>query len=238
MGLFDRLKAAAAQDWAAYTEHEFLYQLEAGTLPEAAFRSYLVQDYLFLIQFARANALAGFKSHTLNDLAAAQSGLAAIINETELHVRLCADWGLRREDLDSAVEHPATVAHTRYVLDSGMRGDLLDIKVALSPCTIGYAEIGARLKPAVENSPDHPYAEWVHEYASESFQQVAGEAAADIDQLGDRFLGDPEANPQRFQALINTFATATRMESAFWQMGLDLGAVEKGAAEKGAAPGT
>lgn len=224
--LFDQLKVAAAQDWTDYTHHEFLQQLETGALPAEAFRSYLTQDYLFLIQFARANALAAYKAHSFEDLLASQGGLAAVISETDLHVRLCAGWGLSRHDLESAAEHPATVAYTRYVLDSGLRGDLLDIKVALSPCTIGYAEIGARLKPAAESNPDHPYAEWINEYASEGFQQTAREAAEEIDRLAERFLGDPQANPQRFNALVETFSTATRMESAFWQMGLDLGAAE------------
>ena len=62
--LFDRLKESCAKDWQKYTEHEFVRQLGAGTLPEAAFRHYLIQDYLFLIQFARAYALAVYKSDT------------------------------------------------------------------------------------------------------------------------------------------------------------------------------
>lgn len=227
MRLFDRLKNETAQDWADYTRHEFILQLESGTLPLPAFRHYLIQDYLFLIQFSRAYALAAYKGHTVDDLTAAHRGLAAALAETELHVRLCAGWGISREDLNAAVEHPATIAYTRYVLDAGLRGDLLDIHVALSPCAIGYAEIGAQLAPSLQNNPDHPYAEWISEYASEPFQQVAREAAAHIDELGERFLGGAEANPRRWNLLMQTFATATRMESAFWQMGLDLGAADQ-----------
>ena len=54
MDIFDRLKAAAAADWQRYVDHDFVRQMGAATLPQAAFRTYLVQDYLFLIQFARA----------------------------------------------------------------------------------------------------------------------------------------------------------------------------------------
>ena len=57
MTLFERLKAAAAADWGDYVGHPFVRQLGDGSLPEAAFRAYLVQDYLFLIHFARAWAL-------------------------------------------------------------------------------------------------------------------------------------------------------------------------------------
>lgn len=232
MPLFDDLKSEAAENWSAYTDHEFIRQIETGTLPEAAFRNYLVQDYLFLIQFARAYALAAYKGHTVDDLVKGQRGLSAIIDETQLHVRLCSAWGLSREDLNQASEHASTVAYTRYVLDAGHRGDLLDLHVALSPCTVGYAEIGARLAPAVEAWPHHPYAEWIREYSSAEYQQLAAEAEDDINQLGERFLGTPESNPQRFATLVQIFATATRMETSFWQMGLDLGAAELSGTER------
>jgi TENA/THI-4/PQQC family len=54
MSFFERLKTAASAEWRAYTEHPFTNGLADGSLAEAAFRHYLVQDYLFLIEFARA----------------------------------------------------------------------------------------------------------------------------------------------------------------------------------------
>jgi len=167
MTVFERLKQATAEDWNSYVDHAFVREMEAGTLPEAAFRAYLVQDYLFLIQFARANALAVYKSRTLDDMSAAHGGLNAILGEMHLHVRLCARWGLSPATLEAAPEHAATVAYTRYVLDCGASGDLLDLHVALAPCVIGYAEIGRRLAPALAARPDHPYREWIAEYASD-----------------------------------------------------------------------
>ena len=156
----------------------FVRQLGDGTLPEAAFRTYLVQDYLFLIQFARAYALATYKSRTLADMKAAQAGLASILDEMELHVRLCGRWGLSPAEIEAAPEHQATVAYTRFVLDCGAAGDLLDLHVALAPCVIGYAEIGRKLAP---NGADalgaHPYREWIGEYAGEGYQAGRHESA-------------------------------------------------------------
>lgn len=219
--LFARLREAAAEDWQDYTDHEFIRRMEDGTLPQAAFRHYLIQDYLFLVQFARAYALAAYKSRRLADIRAAQGGLESILEETELHVRLCAGWGLSREDLDAAAEHPTTVAYTRYVLDAGHSGDLLDLHVALSPCVIGYAEIGQRLAPAVEADPQHPYAEWITEYSSPEYRSVARDAVEHIEELGRRSFAEG-----RFEDLLGVFSSATRLEAQFWQMGLDLGAAE------------
>lgn len=217
MDIFERLKTAAAADWRSYVDHDFVRRLGAGTLPEAAFRTYLIQDYLFLIQFARAYALASYKSRTLADIRAAQAGLAAILAETDLHVRLCGRWGLTPAQIEAAPEHQATVAYTRFVLDCGAAGDLLDLHVALAPCVIGYAEIGRTLAaqdPAALGS--NPYGEWIGEYAGEGYQAVAAAARRHLDELAARAMTE-----QRFAELAGLFAKASRLEADFWQMGLD-----------------
>ncbi|NWL75290.1 thiaminase II [Pseudomonas taiwanensis] len=216
MDIFDRLKAAAPADWNSYVDHAFVRQMAAGALPQAAFQTYLVQDYLFLIQFARAWALAAYKSRTPADIRAAQAGLAAILDETDLHVRLCARWGLSQEDIESAPEHQATVAYTRFVLDCGAAGDLLELHVALAPCVIGYAEIGRNLTPdGVAALGDHPYREWIGEYAGEAYQGVAAAARKHLDDLAARSMTE-----RRFEELVDVFAKASRLEADFWQMGL------------------
>jgi len=216
MDIFDRLKAAAPTEWASYVDHSFVRQMGQGSLPETAFRTYLVQDYLFLIQFARAWALAAYKSRRPSDIRAAQAGLAAILDETDLHVRLCARWGLSKADIEAAPEHQATVAYTRFVLDCGAAGDLLDLHVALSPCVIGYAEIGrARSPDGGAARGDHPYREWIGEYAGEGYQGVAAAARLHLDELAARSMTE-----QRFTELVAIFAQASRLEADFWQMGL------------------
>ena len=217
MDIFDRLKAAASADWESYVDHTFVRQLGAGTLPEAAFRTYLVQDYLFLIQFARACALATYKCRALDDMRAAQAGLAAVLSEMDLHVRLCGRWGLSPQEIEAAPEHQATVAYTRFVLDCGAAGDLLDLHVALAPCVIGYAEIGRNLMPAGAAAlTAHPYGEWIGEYASDVYQDVAARARRHLDDLAARAMTE-----RRFVELAALFGKASRLEADFWQMGLD-----------------
>lgn len=218
MDVFDRLRAAAAFDWAQYVEHEFVRQLKTGQLPEAAFRAYLVQDYLSLIQFARAYALAVYKGRNLADMRAAQTGLSAILDvEMDLHVRLCARWGLSAAELETAPEHAATIAYTRFVLDCGASGDLLDLHVALAPCVIGYAEIATQIAAQeLEALPDHPYREWILEYSGGPYALVATAARQHLDDLAARAMTE-----HRFNDLAALFGKASRLEADFWQMALD-----------------
>lgn len=223
MTLFETLKARCAAEWEAYTRHDFVEQLGAGTLPLPVFTDYLIQDFHFLVQFARANALATYKSRTLAAINAAHQSTGAILAETELHLRLTERWGISRAVLEAAPEKQATVAYTRYVLDSGMAGDLLDLSVALAPCTIGYAEIGARLQPRIaefggadEQGGEHPYGEWISEYAGDEFTAASRAAVAQLDELAEGGLSD-----RRLIELTEVFRTATRLEADFWQQALD-----------------
>jgi thiaminase/transcriptional activator TenA len=223
MRFFERLKGEASAEWRAYTEHPFTAGLADGTLPEAAFRHYLVQDYLFLIEFARAYALAVYKSVHLADMREAASGLSAILDvEMDLHVKLCAGWGLSPRNLEQAPSAAETLAYTRYVLDAGMRGDLLSLKVALAPCVIGYAEIAKRLAETGACLPTNPYRVWIDEYAGAPYQEVAAKARAHLDHLAARYV-----TPGREAELIAIFTEATRLEADFWEMGWRAGHINE-----------
>jgi len=207
---------AQAPAWRAYTRHAFVEGLGGGDLPRDAFLRYLRQDYVFLIHFSRAWALAAAKADTLAELRAAAGAVHALTHhEMPLHVRLCAREGIDADALEAAEEAPETLAYTRYVLEAGYSGDFLDLMAALAPCVLGYGEIGARLAGA-----GGPYAEWIETYAGPEFQALCGEVGALIDGALAHRLGADWARPPRFDALSRRLATATRLEVGFWRMGL------------------
>lgn len=216
---FSDLRDSCAGEWRDYIEHRFVQQLGDGSLAPEAFQHYLKQDYLFLIQFARAFALAAYKSPTLSDLRQAKDGLQAIVDtELGLHIEYCREWGISEEELANLPEARATLAYTRYVLDTGNRGDLLDLHVALSPCMVGYGEIANWLnsRKATVRGDANPYDAWIAMYESEEFQ---GAMQAEIRWLDERLA---DVSPGRFEQLTRIFRDATRLEIDFWDMGLTL----------------
>ena len=221
--LFEALKAEAAEDWAAYTRHAFVRQLARGDLPEACFRHYLKQDYLFLKNFARAWALAVVKSSSLEDMRTCAATVNGLINEEmALHVGYCAEWGISEAELQAVPEAPANMLYTRYVLDVGQSGDLLELLTALCPCFLGYAEIGAWIATDRETRLDgNPYKAWIEMYAGEDFQDAAKASRQQLDRLGaERGLGGDPTTSSRWPSIARTFRTATQLEIGFWDMGL------------------
>lgn len=214
---FAAWRAAAGDDWDAYVRHPFVAGLADGTLPRESFLHYLRQDYVFLVHFARAWALGVTKSETYEEhTLCAQVVYALLHDEMPLHIQTCADEGIGRRALFDTVEAPANLAYTRYVLDAGHSGDLLDLFAALAPCVLGYGEIGARL-----SGTGGPYAKWIETYAGDEYQSLCRTVGAQIyASVAQRIGTEPEKSP-RWSRLCGRFRTATQLEIAFWQMGLD-----------------
>lgn len=219
-GLFGRLRRDCGADWDAYVSHDFVRQLGAGTLPRLAFAHFLRQDYLFLVHFARAYALAGAKAGSLAELRAAAQSVSNIVDiEMPLHVAYCAEWGISEAEMEAEPEAMETVAYTRFVLDRGHAGDRLDLDVALAPCVVGYAEAVARLlaDPATRRE-GNPYGAWMDAYAGDEYRGWVSGCISKLDALG-----AAKGAEARYPELLASFRAATRLETAFWDMGLRAG---------------
>jgi thiaminase/transcriptional activator TenA len=220
--VFELLRTQTSETWRTYVEHESLKTMGDGTLPRAAFLHYLKQDYLFLIHFARAWALAVFKSDRIDEMRTAAMTVHALIHdEMQLHIETCAAEGITEVTLAATAEEPKNLAYTRFVMDMGMRGDLLDLLVALSPCVFGYGDIGTRLAGETDGLPaDHPYKKWIETYSGSDYQTVCVDVGALLENVVKRLIGPEAMRSSRWPDLLHTFESASRLEAAFWSMGL------------------
>ena len=216
--LYEQIKQACPTEWEDYTHHSFVQQIADGSLPKACFRHYLLQDYLFLVQFSRAFGLAVYKSTDIDDIRFALECCNSIVNvELGLHIEFCKTWGVSEDDLKDLPESTANMAYTRYVLEKGVSGDLLDLYTALAPCTMGYAEIAQWISSNPANmTDDNPYLSWIEMYSGKEYQDFADIFVERINRYADGM------SDTRLKDLRKTFSAATRLEVDFWQMGLDL----------------
>jgi thiaminase/transcriptional activator TenA len=207
--------------WAKFTEHEFVRQMQSGSLPRDAYRSFLVQDYLFLRQLSRVWCLLGTKADSLDDVeAAASNALGTARNEAKaLHVQQCKRWNIELDELEHATEQSETIAYTRFLLDCGNSGDALDVLVALAPCALGYAEIGLQLASSEQTAST--YKEWIDIYSGEEFVSSAESVAKQIEeQKRRRVCSGSIEGTERMRNLQSLFDKATKLETNFWSMAL------------------
>lgn len=217
MPSFETLIEYCKDDWNRYIHHDFVQQLGKGILDKSCFQHYLKQDYLFLIQFSRAWGLAVYKSHDILEIRQALASLKAIVEvELDLHIQYCMEWGISKQELDNLPEAEANTAYTRYMLDAGQQGDLLDLHIALAPCLIGYGVLARWIEhQSWYQKHNNPYLSWIDMYTGIEFHTAM---QAEIEWINLRLAN---VDLQRFQKLAEIFSKATQLEAAFWQMGLD-----------------
>jgi thiaminase/transcriptional activator TenA len=193
--------------------------LSSDSLEEKYFLNYLIQDYLFLIQFSKAWSLAVLKSDTLEEMKIAANTVNDLINfEMELHIKLCGSYNISKNDLESANEENENIAYTRYVLELGYSGDFLDLLSALAPCVLGYGEIGINGKNFKIKTP--MYKKWIDTYSSDEYQDVCKNVANLIDQAFLLRLGSDYVNTYKWNKVNKIFNKATLLEIDFWNMAL------------------
>ncbi len=191
----------------AVLEHPFLVQLADGTLPDATFDGYLVQDAHYLGAYARALALVGGRAQSWGDTTILARHAAATADvELALHAQLLDETGLDAATLPEP--SPTTYAYTSHLLALAQGGSYAEGVAAVLPCYWIYARVGAHL--ASGGSVRHRYQRWIDMYAGEEFAMVVTEVLALTDRVG-RGLGAEERERAGRAA-----ATSARYEWMFW----------------------
>ncbi|RBQ74018.1 hypothetical protein VDGD_21397 [Verticillium dahliae] len=185
-----------------------------GTLPLSSFKGYLVQDYLYLVHFARANALASYKATSMEDIVAGATIVKHIATEMALHIDYCAGFGISVPQIEATEEHQACTAYTRYVLDVGMSGDWIGLQVALAPCLLGYGAVAKQLHgdAASVRGEGNVYWKWIENYVAEDYQQALRTGSELLERHAAR------QSPEGIERLAKIFIHGTKMEIGFWEM--------------------
>jgi thiaminase/transcriptional activator TenA len=216
---FSLMRAGCYEQWDKYINHDFVKGLADGSLPHKAYLHYMVQDYLYLVHYARAWALGVVKAESTEEMRLCAATVDSLINhELSLHIQTCAAQGITEQSVFNAKEELETIAYTRYVLDSGLQGDFLDLILALAPCAFGYGEIGFNLQKNLVDG--HPYEKWINTYCGSKFQDVCVEVGKLVDlAVASRVGEEPQTSP-RWHKMQARFTTAVELEAEFWGMGL------------------
>ncbi|KAK9470274.1 uncharacterized protein V1510DRAFT_288966 [Dipodascopsis tothii] len=217
----DILLSRACGIWQTYINHPVCQQIAAGTLPLEGFCNYLAQDYHYLGHYARLHALAIYKERTTptDELKVNAVILNAIATELDNHVSLCEQFGVSKETILKTSEDLANTAYSRYILDVGTTGSILELRVAAYSCLIGYGYMGKEMyRRAKENDTleGNPFQSWLEVYNGPKFWDAVESGRALIEeQVAKEDIGDVQLD-----RLVEIFTQATRYEVSFFNLGL------------------
>ena len=212
MQFTDELRQSAAPIWEADLRHPFVLGIADGTLPPDKFKFYLIQDYLFLLDYSRVFAYGVIKAPDEATMALFSQLLNETLNtEMDLHRGYCEKFGISAAEMEQAPVAPTTHAYTRHVLDVAQSGTLAELIAGVLPCQWGYAEIGTTLAEQ-GGSPEPLYQEWIEMYASDEFLALGKWLRSLLNKL------TAESSSAEKERLKRHFLFSSRYEYLFWEM--------------------
>ena len=208
-----RLYEAARPVWEACHAHPFVRGIGDGTLPVEKFRHFLLQDYLYLFDYARVFAWGVIKARDPALMRTFSANVDAILGgEMNIHRAYMARLGITEEQVLSVRPALSNTSYTHYMLAAAAAGGPAEIVAAILACSWSYAEIGARLA-AIPGAAEHPfYGEWFTSYAGADYQKTNNDLVGLMDDLAQ---GCTEAEYARLEEI---FVTCSRYELGFWEM--------------------
>ncbi len=191
---------------AAINAHPFLTELTDGTLAAEKFRHYIVEDSLYLAEYARVLALAAARApDSAARLEFSDGAKVAVEIEAALH----QDF-FKHFNIDAIVYQPSPVclAYTSYLTMLAATRSYEVLVAAILPCFWIYWDVGNHIKPL--SQPSNPYVSWIATYADPNF----GAATERVKTIVDQAAANATAEAQ--EDMLASFRQATLYEWMFW----------------------
>ena len=197
----------------ATESHPFLLQLVDGSLEKKPFTDYVLQDALYLGDFAKALRLVAGKVE--NTPAQSKSLIAfadgAAIAEKALHESFFKKWNL---DDTNADQKPFTLLYTAFLLKVTALEPAAAGLAALLPCFWVYGHVGALLlEKRLQSTTKIPeeYDEWIKNYGGDDFLDAVNRYRAQVEHAARK------ADDKLRATMRAHFARSTIMEFLFWK---------------------
>ena len=185
-----------------------------GSLDADKFRFYLIQDYLYLFDYARVFAIGVVKARDAQAMRAFAGYVHEILDgEMEIHRAYMKRCGISRDKAEHTPPALANLSYTSYMRAVAAEEGAAEITAAILSCALSYEKIAQHI---VQKNPDaihHPfYGQWVQGYTSASYVGGNVTLVALMERLATGY------SEQQIQHLIDIFIACSRYEAMFWDM--------------------
>ncbi len=211
----DYLYESSKKIWDKYLEHPFLKEIGEGSLNKDKFRKYLIQDYLYLIEYAKVYAMACVKSRNLKELKKFNDGVTGSIEtESANHIMYLKNFGEDIEKLEFKYDlNLVNESYTSFMKAIALTGTIEEIVAAVLPCTWSYNYIGLKLKEKYKNNLEgNFYKSWIESYCDDEYINFTNEWIDFTNEICENL------DEKQKEKLKDIFVKASIYELEFWNM--------------------
>ena len=209
----DRLYLSAAPIWKKCMEHPFVKGIGDGSLPLEKFRYFMLQDYVYLYDYARVFALGTVKAKDPALMREFARNVDEVLHgEMEIHRAYMKRLGIPEGQAETVRPALPNLSYTSYMIAEAQAGTVADIVAAILSCSWSYADIGLSLAE-IPGAADHPFfGEWIQGYAGEEYQKTNRSLIELMNRLSEGLPEDQKAH------LEEIFVNCSLYELGFWDM--------------------
>lgn len=210
----ERLLSASKDIWEAYNEHPFVQGIQDGTLDQERFKYYIIQDYLYLEEYAKVFAIGIAKAKSPDTIQLFSKYVTLLTEgEMDIHRGYMGRFGVSWEELEATPRSLDNLSYTSYMLRVAYEEGEAEILTAILSCAYSYEVIARKI---VANNPaalHHPfYGDWVQGYASAHYSEANILLLDMTDKLTRHYT------EQQLCHLTDIFVACSRYELAFWEL--------------------
>ena len=214
MTFCNRLMEEILPIWEQCLNSAFLQKLGEGTLPWDCFKGYIVDDSLYLREYAKVFAWGMVKAEDMEEIRTYYE-LLSFVNKGEGATRLCylERFSLTDAGIQRLPQRPENLAYTRAMIAAARDGaGAAECMMACLPCMVSYGWIFTRLLERFPGVGDTPYWPLVRDYAGAEYRAACERWAAFTEKICTGL------EPARERRCAEIFRACSVHELRFWEM--------------------
>ena len=200
--------------WERCLETPFLQGLAAGTLDEACFKGYIVDDSLYLREYAKVFAWAMIHAKSSAELRTVYSMLS-FVNDTEGTTRhyYLQHFGLTDDGIQTLPLRPENRSYVEGMMDACRNAEgIAECMMAALPCLLSYQWIFTEMMRRRPGCLEGKYSVFVADYKTPRYAAICRDWTAFAQSLC------AEAAPGQQEKYLRLFRSFSEHEYEFWIM--------------------
>lgn len=217
MNVMKRLLEAVQDIWEQYYEHPFVLGIQNGTLEKKKFRYYMIQDYLYLIDYTKVFGIGLAKATSQKSRNIFTKYIQSLNKELDIHHGYMKSLQITQEEIAYTRSSLDNLSYTSYMLRVAYEGSEAETLAAVLSCAVSYEYIANHMKkmnPYCEK--DDFYGDWISGYGSKSYHLENEELINMLEEMTEEY------SQKQIQNLIEIFVNCSRYELEFWNMAWQL----------------
>lgn len=200
--------------WEQCLRTEFLQKMAAGELDEECLKGYIVDDSLYLREYARVFAWGIIRAECMEEIRVLHS-LLAFVNENEdaARLRYLSYFKLTDGQIQTMALRAENQAYIDTMIEAARNGrGAAECLMACLPCMLSYSWIFTRMVKATPGVLETLSGAMVEEYAAESYAQLCRQWTEAADEIC------RQISPERRRKCREVFRKCSEHELEFWNM--------------------